>query len=64
VRHDNMSDRTVDHIYELTDRLQECLKDSADLRERLINAQDANRWPDLEGAVARVTRRRRSTDLR
>jgi len=64
VRHDEVSHRTVDRIYELTDRLEERLNDAAYLRERLTKARDANRWPDLEGAVARVTRRRRSSDIR
>ena len=57
MRHDELlSDRTVDRIYELTDRLEERLHDSAYLRERLTKAHDANQWPDLEGAVARVAR--------
>ena len=64
MRHDEVSDHTVDRISELTDRLQECLKDAADLRERVVNAQEANRWPNLEGAVARVAHRHRSSDLR
>ena len=65
VRHDELvSDRTVDQIYELTDRLEERLNDSAYLRERLTKAHHANQWPDLEGAVARVARRRRSSDIR
>jgi hypothetical protein len=64
VRDDELSDRTVDRIYELTDRLEERLNDAACLRDRLTKAQDANQWPDLEGAVARVARRRRSSDIR
>ena len=65
VRHDELvSDCTVDRIYELTDRLEERLHDSAYLRERLTKAHDANQWPNLEGAVARVARRRRSSDIR
>ena len=59
-----VSDRTVDRIYELTDRLEERLHDSAYLRERLTKAHYANQWPDLEGTVARVARRRRSSDIR
>ena len=64
MRDDQLSDRVVDRIYELTDRLEERLHDSAYLRERLTRAHDANQWPDLEGAVARVSRRRRSSDIR
>jgi hypothetical protein len=65
VRHDEfVSDRTVDRIYELTDRLEERLNDAEYLRERLTKAHNANRWPDLEGAVARVARRRLSNDIR
>ena len=64
MRHDEVKDGSVNRIFELTDRLQEYLKDAAGLRERLVKAQDANRWPNLEGAVARVVRRRRSSDLR
>jgi hypothetical protein len=59
-----VSDRTVDRIYELTDRLEERLHDWAYLRERLSKAHDANQWPDLEDAVARVAGRRRSCDIR
>lgn len=55
VRHDELvSDRAVDRIYKLTDRLQECLNDAVCVRDRLTRANDANRWPDLEGAVARL----------
>ena len=64
VRDDEWSDRTVDRIYELTDRLEERLNDAACLRDRLRKAQDANQWPDLEGAFARVACRRRSSDIR
>jgi hypothetical protein len=64
VRDDEVSDRTVDRIYELTDRLEERLNDAACLRDRLTKAHDANQWPDLEGAVARVARRRRPGDIR
>jgi hypothetical protein len=64
VRHDEVSDRTVDRIYELTDQLAERLNDAAHLRKRLGKAHEANRWPDLEGAVARVARHRRSSDTR
>ena len=49
-----MRDHTVDHIYELTDRLQECLADAARVRARLTRAQGANQWPNLDGAVARL----------
>ena len=64
MRDDQLNERVVDRIYELTDRLEERLHDSAYLRERLTKAHDANQWPDLEGAVARVARRRRSSDIR
>jgi len=65
VRQDELvSDCTVDRIYELTDRLEERLHDSVYLRERLTKAHDANQWPNLEGAVARVACRRRSSDIR
>jgi len=48
------SDDTVGRIYELTDRLQERLKEAERIRARYTRAHDANIWPNLDGAIARL----------
>ena len=40
-------DETLSRWQDLTSKLQEGLTESADIRARLANARQANRWPDL-----------------
>jgi hypothetical protein len=40
-------DETLSRFHDLTSRLQEGLAESADIRARIANARQANRWPDL-----------------
>jgi hypothetical protein len=50
-------DETIDRLYELMARLQECLMEAKDIRARLLEAREANVWPDLRFVF------RRSTDV-
>lgn len=49
-----LRDDTVDRIHELTDQLQERLADAERIRARLNRAHEMNKWPELDGAVARL----------
>jgi hypothetical protein len=54
-QHKTVGDHTVDRLYELTARLQDCLTDAEQIRARLTKARDTYpAWPDLEGAIDRV----------
>jgi hypothetical protein len=43
-------DLTVDRLRELRARLQERLAEAEDLRVKLTEARNANRWPDMKTA--------------
>jgi hypothetical protein len=51
------SDETIDRLYELMARLQECLMEAKDIRARLLEAREGNAWPELRLVF------RRSTDV-
>ena len=47
-------DETLSRWQDLTSKLQEGLTESADIRARLANARQANRWPDVRQTSRRV----------